>query len=145
MSGKLKYAGKARIRRLSTGKESFEDEKSLSCTVALCLQNVDVDTVDMLDPLIGKFLFDSGGLVRNPLIGPITIQARMGGYRVGIGRASGITATVKKITLWPSDGERFCIELIASFQPDGDNFIEVAESIAEEVPFTIESINAELW
>lgn len=33
MSGKLKYSGKARIRRLSTGKESFEDEKALSCTV----------------------------------------------------------------------------------------------------------------
>lgn len=145
MSGKLKYDGKARIARVNTRKELVDGERELTCAVAIRLSNVPVEVVDNLDDMLGEFLFDSGGIVRNPLIGPITICARMGGYTIIVAGVECIGASVNKITLWPSDGNRFTVDLLVSFGPDGAGFYAIAESIAEEVDFKLIPTNRELF
>lgn len=145
MSGKLKYDGKARINRVTTRKELVDDEKELTCAVFIRLLNVPVEVIDGLDDMISEFLFDSGGQVRNPLIGPITIQAKMDGYTIRVAGVECIGVAVKKITLWPSDGNLFSIDLMATFNPDGEGFYAIAESLTNDVDFSLIPTNAELF
>lgn len=145
MSGKIEYSGTTRIQRLTTRKETVEEEKELACYVNLCLSDVPVETIDGLDPMLGEFLFNSDGDVRNPLIGPITILARMQGYALDIAGIKNLPCSLNKITLWPSDGERFSIQLVASFKPKAEDFFVLAKRLTEDVPVRLYQVNGALF
>ena len=141
---KFQYSGPVTIKHLNTRKEGEEGAEALTLDLKLRAV-VDKSAINCFDDQIADPLFTDIGAVKNPMMGPITFDAKFKDYQLNIGGLFYSNVSLKKFVFEAKDVFSFVMSFTASFQPSGNEVGTLAEYLQDELEISLESATSDLF